>query len=67
MQAVSPTLGGAMAEDRMLACEECTEEFVVVASLYAHPDWVLRCPCCGSTSVQAVDETVLEPVAHQAA
>ncbi len=56
-----------MAEDRMFACEECTEEFVVAGSLYAHPDWVLRCPCCGSTSVQAVEETALEPVAHQAA
>jgi hypothetical protein len=56
-----------MAEDRMYACEECTEEFVVAGSLYARPDWVLRCPCCGSTSVLAVDERALEPVAHEAA
>jgi hypothetical protein len=56
-----------MAEDKMFVCDECTEEFVIAGSLYARPDWVLRCPCCGSTGVLVIAEVTLEPAAHKAA
>ena len=49
-----------MAQDRVFACEECTEEFVVADGLYASLDWVLRCPCCGSTGVMpAADQELM--------
>jgi hypothetical protein len=60
-------LGGAMAQDKTFACGECTEEFVVAGSLYASLDWVLRCPCCGSTGVVRIVEDDLEAVAVAAA
>ena len=56
-----------MAQDRVFACEECTEEFVVAGSLLACPDWVLRCPCCGSTGVLPIADEELEAVRVQAA
>ena len=52
-----------MAQDKMFACEECTEEFIIAGSLYARPDWVLRCPCCGSTIVFRIDELAFAPAA----
>ena len=56
-----------MAQDKMFACEECTEGFVVAGSLYACPDWVLRCPCCGSTSVLSITDAALDPTTDEAA
>jgi len=55
-----------MAQDKMFACEECTEEFVVAASLYASLDWILRCPCCGSTGVRRITDEELDAVAVEA-
>lgn len=56
-----------MAQDKVFACEECTAEFVVAGSLYACLDWVLRCPCCGSTSVLVIADEGLEAAAVEAA
>ena len=56
-----------MAQDKTLACEECAQEFVVAGSLYARPDWVLQCPCCGSTSLRVIAEVALAPAAPEAA
>jgi Zn finger protein HypA/HybF involved in hydrogenase expression len=67
MKVPSPRLGGAMAQDKVFACEECTEEFVVAGRLYSHPDWVLRCPCCGNTSLRLIADEVLEAVALETA
>jgi hypothetical protein len=67
MKVPSPRLGGAMAQDKVFACEECTEEFVVAGSLYARLDWVLRFPCCGSTSLRLIADVVLEVVTVEAA
>jgi hypothetical protein len=67
MKVPTPMLGGAMARDKMFACEECAEEFVVPGSLYARRDWVLQCPCCGGTDVLLVAEVALEPAVVEAA
>jgi Zn finger protein HypA/HybF involved in hydrogenase expression len=67
MKVPSPKLGGAMAQDKVFACEECTEEFVVAGRLYARLDWVLSCPCCGSTSLRLIADEVPEAVAVEAA
>jgi hypothetical protein len=40
-----------MAQDKAYFCGECAEEFVIAGGLYACPDWVLRCPGCGSICV----------------
>jgi hypothetical protein len=56
-----------MARDRVFACEECAEEFVVAGSLYACLDWVLRCPCCDSTRVVAAADEELRAVSAAAA
>lgn len=56
-----------MAQDRVFACEECAEEFVVAGSLYACPGWVLRCPCCGSTGVLRIGYEQLKAVSEAAA
>ena len=56
-----------MARYRAFACEECTEEFVVAGSLYASPDWILCCPCCGSTGVRPIADQELGVVEGEAA
>ena len=34
-----------------LACEVCTEEFVVPIEVYEAYSSVVQCPCCGSTDL----------------
>ena len=34
-----------------LACDVCTEEFVVPIEVYRAHSGVVQCPCCGSTDL----------------
>ena len=40
-----------MGKQAELACEVCTEEFLVPVGVYRSHSGVLICPCCGSTEI----------------
>jgi hypothetical protein len=43
--------GDAMSAKIDLACDVCTEEFVVPIEVYKACSSVVQCPCCGSTDL----------------
>jgi hypothetical protein len=56
-----------MAQDKAFLCGECAQQFIVAGSPYAHLDWVLRCPWCGSICVLLIADTALRAAAPGAA
>ena len=40
-----------MSAEIELACEVCTEEFVMTEAAYTARSCIVACPCCGSTDL----------------